>query len=133
MVKQEGNDIPTPVNMIWEGILMLPIFGIIDSKRAQDIMETMLAKISDTGSKFIILDILGVANVDSAVANHLIKISKATQLMGCESIISGVSPEIAQTLIGLGVELGDITTTGTLADALGLSFKSLGLEVRKGK
>ena len=121
----------TPVNILWEDILMIPIFGTIDSKRAQEIMETMLTKIIDTGHKTIILDILGVATVDSAVANHIIKIAKATKLMGCACIISGISPEIAQALVNLGIELGDVKTTSTLQDALEVAFETSGFEVRK--
>ena len=94
-------------------------------------METILTKIIDTGFKTIILDILGVITVDSAVANHVIKITKATNLMGCNCIISGISPEVAQTLVNLGVELGEVITTSTLRDALECAFENLGLEVRK--
>ena len=133
MAKTKVAEIPTPVNILWENILMLPIFGTVDSKRAQDIMESMLTKIVEDGSKIIILDILGVTTVDSAVANHLVKIAKATKLMGCDAIISGISPEIAQTLVNLGVELGEVVTTATLANALEFGFKSMGLEVRKTK
>ncbi len=94
-------------------------------------MSTMLKKIVDTESKVIILDILGVAAVDSAVANQLIKITKATKLMGCDSIISGISPEIAQTLVQLSIDLGKVITTATLKNALILAFDILKLEVRK--
>ncbi len=121
----------TPVNIVWEGILLVPIFGIIDSKKAQNIMETMLTKILDTESKTIILDILGVAAMDSAIANHILKISKATKLMGCECIVSGISPSIAQTLVHLGVDLGQVVTRATLKDALQFAFKSAGLELRE--
>ncbi len=121
----------TPVNIVWEGILLVPIFGIIDSRKAQSIMETMLTKILDTESKTIILDILGVAAMDSAIANHILKISKATKLMGCECIVSGISPSIAQTLVHLGVELGQVVTRATLKDALQFAFKSAGLELKE--
>ena len=121
----------TPVNIVWEGILLVPIFGIIDSKKAQSIMETMLTKILDTESKTIILDILGVAAMDSAIANHILKISKATRLMGCECIVSGISPSIAQTLVHLGVDLGQVVTRATLKDALQFAFKSAGLELKE--
>ncbi len=123
----------TPVNILWDKILMLPIFGMIDSARSQEIMETMLNKIIDTKSKVIILDILGVAVVDSAVANHLIKITKATQLVGAEAIISGISSEVAQTLVNLGIELGGVTTTATLADAVQLAFDKTGYIVEQTK
>jgi len=94
-------------------------------------METMLTKVSETGYKTIILDILGVVTVDSAVANHLIKIAKATKLMGCSCIISGISPAIAQTMVHLGIELRGLETTYTLRDALEIAFYDIGLEVRK--
>ncbi|PQO32986.1 protoglobin domain-containing protein [Blastopirellula marina] len=112
----------TPVTEVWNDILMLPIVGIIDSKRAQDIMTAVLHKISDTHSRSLILDISGVAVVDTAVANHLIKITKATRLMGCTCTISGVSPAIAQTIVELGINVGDIRTTATLKDALRDAF-----------
>ena len=125
--------LPTPVTELWVNILMLPIVGAVDSKRAQEIMDTMLNKILETEAKTIILDILGVPTIDSAVANHLIKITKATQLMGSVSIISGISPKIAQTLVQLGVELGGVATTAALKDAVALAFDMAGLEVVKKK
>ena len=131
MEETKSNAVSTPVNILWENMLMVPIFGVVDSKRVQDIMETMLNKITETGYKTVILDILGVAMVDSAVANHLIKISKATKLMGCKCIISGISPEVAQALVNLGIEMGEVITTSTLRDALELAFEISGLEVRK--
>ena len=90
-------EMSTPVAEIWDDILMLPLVGIIDSKRAQDIMTAVLSRIAETHSRTLILDISGVAVVDTAVANHLIKITKATRLMGCACTISGISPAIAQT------------------------------------
>ena len=117
----------TPVTEVWNDILMLPIVGIIDSKRAQDIMTAVLHKIADTHSRCLILDISGVAVVDTAVANHLIKITKATRLMGCTCTISGVSPAIAQTIVELGINVGDIRTTATLKDALRDAFNDLNL------
>lgn len=123
-------EMSTPVTALWEDILMLPVVGIIDSKRSQDIMNAMLSKISATQSKIIILDISGVAIVDTAVANHLIKITKATKLMGCECLISGISPTIAQTVVELGIDVGDVQTTATLRDALRIAFKSTGVEIK---
>ncbi len=120
----------TPVATIWRDILMLPIIGIVDSKRAQDIMHAMLTKIADTQSKVIILDISGVAVVDTAVANHLIKITKATKLMGCECLLSGISPAIAQTMVELGIQVGDIRTTSTLRAALDIAFRTTGVEIK---
>lgn len=123
------NDIANPIHTIWDGILLLPLYGVIDSKRAQDIMESMLEEILRTQSKVIILDILGVATVDSAVANHMIKITQATQLMGSDCIISGISPAIAQTLVGLGIDLGNVVTQATLKDALTRAFQMMALKV----
>ena len=124
-------EMSTPVAEIWQDILMLPIVGIIDSQRSQDVMNAMLTKISETQSKIIILDISGVAVVDTAVANHLIKITKATKLMGCECVISGISPAIAQTIVELGIDVGDIRTTATLRDALEIGFDTTGVELKE--
>lgn len=118
-------ELSTPVIPIWEGVLLLPLLGIIDSSRTQDIMKKTLSKIAETRSKVFIMDISGVAAVDTAVANQLIKITKATQLMGCESIISGISPAISQTLVELGISVGEILTTATLRDALELGLRKL--------
>jgi rsbT co-antagonist protein RsbR len=119
----------TPVTSIWQHILMLPIVGIIDSGRAMAIMNAMLAKISEMRSKVIILDISGVAIVDTAVANHIINITKATKLMGCECTISGISPAIAQTVVELGIDVGRTKTTATLRDALEDAFRVTGVTV----
>ncbi len=124
---------PIPVTILWDKILMLPIVGTMDSRRAQEIMDAMLAKVLDTESQVVILDILGVATLDSAVANHLMKITKATKLMGCDCIISGISPVIAQTLVHLGVEVGEVVTTATVRGALELAFDRIGFEVRRKK
>ena len=115
-------EMSTPVTEIWDDILILPLVGIIDSKRAQDIMTAVLSKISETHAKKLILDISGVAIVDTAVANHLIKITKSTKLMGCTCTISGISPAIAQTMVELGINVVDIRTTATLKDALQLAL-----------
>ena len=122
-------EMSTPVTQIWNGILLLPIVGIVDSKRAQDIMNAALAKIADTQARVFIMDISGVPVVDTAVANHLIKITKATRLMGCSCTISGVSPAIAQTIVQLGIEVGAVKTTATMKDALSDAFNRLGLEI----
>jgi rsbT co-antagonist protein RsbR len=122
----------TPVTAIWRGVLLLPIVGVVDSKRAQEIMNAMLTKIAEAQSKVIILDISGVAVVDTAVANHLIKITKATRLMGCECTISGVSPAIAQTIVELGIDVGEVHTTNTLRDALQQAFQKVGLSISEG-
>ena len=122
-------EISTPVIQLWDRILVLPIVGVVDSYRAQQMMDTMLNQLKETASKIIILDIQGVATVDTAVANHLIKIAKATRLMGCKCIISGISPSVAQTLVTLGVDLGTILTHSNLQEALAGAFSILNLEV----
>ena len=124
-------EMSTPVATLWDDILMLPIVGIIDSKRAQDIMTSTLRRIAETRAKVFILDISGVAVVDTAVANHIIKVTKATRLMGCQALLSGVSPAIAQTMVSLGVDVGALQTKATLRDALEDAFKSLGLKVNR--
>ena len=122
-------EMSTPVTQIWEGVLFLPIVGIVDSKRAQEIMNATLTKISQTQSRAFIMDISGVAVVDTAVANYLIKVTKATRLMGCECTISGLSPAIAQTIVELGIDVGKVMTTATMQDALVDAFQRLGLNV----
>jgi rsbT co-antagonist protein RsbR len=124
-------EMSTPVTAIWDDVLMLPIVGIIDSKRAQDIMNEMLTRIAETHSRVIILDISGVGVVDTAVANHLIKITKATKLMGCECLISGISPAIAQTIVELGIDVGSVKTTTTLKDALVIAFHLTNVEIKE--
>ncbi|UCC54908.1 MAG: STAS domain-containing protein [Anaerolineaceae bacterium] len=123
-------EMSTPVTQIWSGILLLPIVGIVDSKRAQDIMNAALEKIAETQARVFIMDISGVAVVDTAVANHLIKITKATRLMGCSCTISGVSPAIAQTIVELGIEVGTVKTTATMKDALSDAYNRLGMEIK---
>jgi rsbT co-antagonist protein RsbR len=122
-------EISTPVIKLWDRVIVLPVVGVVDSLRAQQMMQTMLKKITETQAKVIILDIAGVATVDTAVANHLIKIAKATKLMGCRCIISGISPAVAETLVQLGIELGDVTTNSTLQDSLADAFAMLSMEV----
>jgi methyl-accepting chemotaxis protein len=111
-------EMSTPVTKIWDGVLFAPIVGIVDSKRSLDIMNKALGSIADTRANTLLLDIGGVAVVDTAVANHLIKIAKAAVLMGCKTIISGISPSIAQTIAELGIDLGAIQTTSTIEAAL---------------
>ena len=129
-------EMSTPVTQIWHGVLFLPIVGLIDSRRAQDIMDAVLTKISETRAGVFIMDISGVGVVDTAVANYLIKVTKATRLMGCESTISGVSPAIAQTIVDLGIDVGSVRTTATMQDALSEAFRlvrRLGGEKQKSK
>ncbi|HEY0175623.1 MAG TPA: STAS domain-containing protein [Pedobacter sp.] len=127
----EITDISTPVIKVWDGILALPIIGTLDSARTQVVMENLLQEIVNTSSSIAILDISGVPTVDSLVAQHLLKAVSATRLMGAECIISGIRPEIAQTIVHLGIDLSQIITKASLASALQYAFKSLRLEVRK--
>jgi rsbT co-antagonist protein RsbR len=127
----EISEISTPVIRVWEGILALPIIGTLDSSRTQVVMESLLSQIVETGSEITILDISGVPAVDSLVAQHLIKTVSATRLMGAECIISGVRPEIAQTIVHLGIDLTGIITKASLASALKYAFSALRLEVKK--
>ena len=124
-------EMSTPVMRLWDNILLLPIVGLVDSKRVQLIMETVLQRIVDYETKVIILDIQGVPSVDSAVANHLIKITQATKLMGCTCIVTGISPEISQALVNLGIELTDILTQATLKDGVSTSLEKLGLQLKE--
>jgi rsbT co-antagonist protein RsbR len=127
----EITEISTPVIRVWDGILALPIIGTLDSARTQVVMENLLLEIVSTGSGIAILDISGVPAVDSLVAQHLIKTVSATRLMGAECIISGIRPEIAQTIVHLGIDLSGIITKATLANALRYAFQMLHLEVKK--
>ena len=124
-------EISTPVIRVWDGILALPIIGTLDSARTQVVMENLLQQIVDSGSTIAILDISGVPAVDSLVAQHIIKTVAATRLMGAECIISGIRPEIAQTVVHLGIDLSNIVTKATLASALKYAFSMLKLEVKR--
>ncbi|GAC1420291.1 MAG: STAS domain-containing protein [Flavisolibacter sp.] len=127
----EITEISTPVIRIWDGILALPIIGTLDSARTQVVMENLLQEIVESSSTIAILDISGVPAVDSLVAQHLIKTVAATRLMGAECIISGIRPEIAQTIVHLGIDLSNIVTKATLANALKYAFGLLKIEVKK--
>ncbi|PWB22626.1 STAS domain-containing protein [Flavobacterium sp. HTF] len=129
----EISEISTPVIRVWEGVVALPIIGTLDSSRTQIVMENLLQQIVDTGSSIAILDISGVPAVDSLVAQHLIKTVSATRLMGAECIISGIRPEIAQTVVHLGIDLTGIITKATLASALKTAFEMLQIAVVKKK
>jgi rsbT co-antagonist protein RsbR len=127
--QQEMLELSTPVVKIWEGIVALPLIGTLDSARTQVVMESLLQRIVETGAEVAIIDITGVPTVDTLVAQHLIKTVTAARLMGADCIISGIRPQIAQTIVHLGVELGDVTTKATLADALLVALKRIGLTV----
>lgn len=127
----EITEISTPVIRVWDGILALPIIGTLDSARTQVVMENLLQEIVASSSTIAILDISGVPAVDSLVAQHLIKTVAATRLMGAECIISGIRPEIAQTVVHLGIDLSSIVTKATLSSALKHAFGLLRLEVKR--
>jgi rsbT co-antagonist protein RsbR len=124
-------ELSTPVVQLWDGVLALPLIGTLDSRRTQSVMEALLERIVETGSEFAIIDITGVPTVDTLTAQHLIKTITATRLMGAECIISGIRPQIAQTIVHLGVDLGDVLTKSSLAGALDLALKRRGLTVTK--
>jgi rsbT co-antagonist protein RsbR len=111
-------ELSTPVVKLWEGVVAVPLVGTLDSARAQVVMERLLQTLVDTGSPYAIIDITGVPAVDTQVAQHILKTVVAARLMGAECIISGIRPQIAQTIVALGIEFGDIATKASLADAL---------------
>ena len=127
--QQEMTELSTPVVQLWPGVLALPLIGTLDSARTQVIMQNLLEAIVSTGSAIAILDITGVPTVDTMVAQHLLKTVAAARLMGAECIISGIRPQIAQTIVHLGVALGDVTTKSTIAGAQKIAFERLGLSV----
>ena len=125
--QEELLELSTPVVKLWDGILALPMIGTLDSARTQIVMESLLQKIVETESQIAILDITGVPTVDTLVAQHLLKTVTALRLMGAECIISGVRPQIAQTIVHLGVDLQGVITKANLADALALALKRIGV------
>jgi rsbT co-antagonist protein RsbR len=129
--QQELLELSTPVVKLWEGILALPMIGTLDSARTQIVMESLLQKIVETESQIAIIDITGVPTVDTLVAQHLLKTVTALRLMGADCIISGVRPQIAQTIVHLGVDLQGVTTKANLADALALALKRSGITFSK--
>jgi rsbT co-antagonist protein RsbR len=127
--QQELLELSTPVVKLWDGILALPMIGTLDSARTQVVMETLLQRIVETGSSTAIIDITGVPTVDTQTAQHLLKTVTAIRMMGADCIISGIRPQIAQTIVHLGIDLQGVTTKATLADALGLALKQSGQSV----
>jgi len=124
--QRELLELSTPVVELWEDIVALPLVGTLDSQRTQIVMETLLQKIVETGAAIAIIDITGVPTVDTLVAQHLLKTVAATRLMGADCIISGIRPQIAQTIVHLGVNLGEVTTKASLADAFQVALKRIG-------
>jgi rsbT co-antagonist protein RsbR len=129
--QQEMLELSTPVVKLWDGILALPMIGTLDSARTQVVMESLLQRIVETGSGVAIIDITGVPTVDTLTAQHLLKTVTAARLMGAECIISGIRPAIAQTIVHLGVDLGDVVTKATLADAFAVALDRTGRAVRR--
>lgn len=129
--QEELMELSTPVVKLWDGILALPIIGTLDSSRTQVMMESLLHKIVETGSEVAIIDITGVPTVDTLTAQHLLKTVTAARLMGADCIISGIRPQIAQTIVYLGVDLADIITKASLADAFLLALKRLGMTINR--
>jgi len=129
--QQDMLELSTPVVQLWESILALPLIGTLDSARTQVVMETLLQRIVETSAKIAVIDITGVPTVDTLVAQHLMKTVSAARLMGADCIISGIRPQIAQTIVHLGVNLNDIITKATLADAFQIALHQLGATVTK--
>jgi rsbT co-antagonist protein RsbR len=129
--QEEMLELSTPVVKLWDGILALPMIGTLDSTRTQVVMESLLQKIVETGSEMAIIDITGVPTVDTLVAQHLLKTVTALRLMGAECIISGIRPQIAQTIVHLGVDLQGVVTKANLADALALALKRTGYTISR--
>jgi rsbT co-antagonist protein RsbR len=132
LIRRQGEEmleLSTPVIQLWDGILAMPLIGTLDSSRTQLVMEGLLQQIVATRSPIAILDITGVPTVDTLTAQHLLKTVAATRLMGAECIISGIRPQIAQTIVHLGVSLGDIVTKASLADAFRIALKKLGQSI----
>jgi rsbT co-antagonist protein RsbR len=127
--QEEMLELSTPVVKLWNGILALPIIGTLDSERTQVVMESLLEGIVKTNSKVAIIDITGVPTVDTLVAQHLLKTVTAARLMGADCIISGVRPQIAQTIVHLGINLLDVTTKATLSDAFALALQRTGMSL----
>ena len=129
--QQELMELSTPVVTLWEGVLALPVIGTLDSARTQVVMENLLQRIVETGAAIAIIDITGVPTVDTLTAQHLLKTVAAARVMGADCIISGIRPQIAQTIVHLGVDLGSVITKATLADAFAIALRRLGLGVTK--
>jgi rsbT co-antagonist protein RsbR len=122
-------ELSTPVVKLWEGVVAVPLIGTLDSARSQVVMERLLQALVETGSPYAILDITGVPAVDTQVAQHILKTVVAAQLMGAECIISGIRPQIAQTIVSLGIEFGEIVTKANLADALQYALRGSGVQL----
>ena len=129
--QQELMELSTPVVQLWDNVVALPLIGTLDSERTQVVMENLLEKVVETGAKIAIIDITGVPTVDTLVAQHLLKTVAAARLMGADCIISGIRPQIAQTIVHLGINLADIITKATLADAFAIALQRTGAKVTR--
>ncbi len=129
--QQELMELSTPVVKLWHDVLALPLIGTLDSARSQVVMESLLEKIVETGAAIAIIDITGVPTVDTLVAQHLMKTIAAARLMGADCIISGIRPQIAQTIVHLGVNLEDVVTKATLADAFVVALGRVGATIHR--
>jgi len=129
VLEHEVLELSTPVVEVWDRVVALPIIGTLDSDRAQRMMETLLEAVMSKGAEIVIMDISGVPVMDTGVAQHVIKTVQAARLMGVKSIVSGIRPETAQTIVNLGVDWGTIQTRASLRDALRLAFSLLGVRV----
>ena len=131
--QQEMMELSTPVVRLFEGVLALPLIGTLDSARTQVVMENLLTRIVETGASIAIIDITGVPTVDTLVAQHLLKTVAAARLMGADCIISGIRPQIAQTIVHLGVNLADVITKATMADAFSIALQRVGMTLHRAR
>src|SRR6202044_2294395 len=132
IIKQQAEsmlELSTPVVQLWDGIIAVPLVGTLDSARTQLVMEKMLDALLASGSSHAVIDITGVPTVDTEVAQHLLKTVVAARLMGADCIITGIRPQIAYTIVSLGIEFGDVLTKQTLADGLAHALSRSGLKV----
>ena len=129
--QQELLELSTPVIKLWDGVLAVPMIGTLDSQRTQLVMEALLERIVETGAELAIIDITGVPTVDTLVAQHLLKTVSAIRLMGAECIISGIRPQIAQTIVHLGIDLQGIASKSSLADALAMALQQTGYRITR--
>jgi len=129
--QEELLELSTPVVKLWEGVLAIPLIGTLDSNRTQVVMESLLQSLVSTESELAIIDITGVPTVDTLVAQHLLRTVTAIRLMGADCIISGIRPQIAQTIVHLGIDMRDITTKATLAEALKLAMGKTGWRITR--
>jgi rsbT co-antagonist protein RsbR len=129
--QEELMELSTPVVKLWQGVVALPLIGTLDSARTQVVMESLLEKILETDSALAIIDITGVPTVDTLVAQHLLKTVAAARLMGADCIISGIRPQIAQTIVHLGLDLSEVTTKSSLADAVVIALERTGFQITR--